>query len=181
MRTVNPGDRRRGPGCLGPRLASIRHAEHISRRTWQLAIATAVAAVLAASSSALGTAPSPPCPTVQQPAPVPDDGRGTPYIVDKSDNICGIDEPRAITNPAKVDVDALLASTPEVRQIKKKKITLDSAEGIHLMTKARRKVLAACEAVCTAEGHCSIWKKIERRDQRPVEDITLKAKAVIKA
>ena len=51
-------------------------------------------------------------------------------------------------------------------------LTCIAAEGILLMTKARRRVLAACQAVCAAERHCSIWKKIERRDQRPVVDRT---------
>lgn len=110
-----------------------------------------------------------------------DDGRGTPFVVDKSDSICGIDEPRALTNPAKVDYEALLNSTSEVRRMKKRKIDRNSAEGIRLLSVARRKVLFACEEVRSSEGHDSVWKKIKRRDQRAVADITRKVKAEIAA
>ncbi len=116
-----------------------------------------------------------------EPLPTADDGRGTPFVVDKSDSICGIDEPRALTNPAKVDYDALLKSTPEVKRMKKRKIDRDSAEGIRLLSAARRKVLSACESVRSSEGHDSVWKKIKRRDQRAVADITRKVKAEIAA
>ena len=114
-----------------------------------------------------------------EPSPVPDDGRGTPFVVDKSDSICGIDEPRAITKPAKVDYDSLLASTPEVRRMKKRKINRESAEGIRLLSAARRKVLSACEEVRSSEGYDSVWKQIKRRDQRAIADITKKVKAEI--
>ncbi len=110
-----------------------------------------------------------------------DDGRGTPYVVDRSDNICGIDEPRAITNPAKVDYEALLSATPEVRELKRRGIDPESAEGIRLLTGARSRVLAACETVRAAEGHCSVWKKIKRRDKRSISDLTRKVKAEIKS
>jgi hypothetical protein len=108
-----------------------------------------------------------------------DDGRGTPYIVNRADSICGIAEPRAITSPAKVDYDELLGATPEVRLIKRRRIDPESAKGIKLMTEARRKVLAACETVRASEGYCSIWKGIKRRDKTPVDDITAKVKAQI--
>ncbi|MEM1447744.1 MAG: hypothetical protein AAF957_04305 [Planctomycetota bacterium] len=101
-----------------------------------------------------------------------DDGRGTPYIVNKSDNICGLDQPRQLTNPAVVDYDALLAATPESKKIKKDKIDPKSSEGITLMTKARAKVLKACESVRQSGGHCSVWKAIKRRDKKAVSDIT---------
>lgn len=114
-------------------------------------------------------------------SPAEDDGRGTPYVVDKTDNICGIDEPRAITNPAKVDYQALLDETPEVKEIKRRKIDPDSAKGIELMTKARRRVLAACEKVRSAKSHCSIWKKIKRRDKQDVSDVTDEVKKEIQA
>ena len=116
----------------------------------------------------------------QDPALAPDlgdDGRGTPYVVDKTDNICGIDEPRAITSPARVDYDEVLAATEEVRTIKRRRIDPESAKVIKLMTEARRKVLAACESVRSDEGYCSVWKDIERRDKTPVDDVTEKVKA----
>ena len=101
-----------------------------------------------------------------------DDGRGTPYIVNKSDNICGLDEPRQLTNPAAVDYEALLAATAEVKKIKKDKIDPKSSEGITLMTKARSRVLKACESVRQSGGHDSVWKAIKRRDKKAIPDIT---------
>lgn len=105
-------------------------------------------------------------------APRADDGKGTPYVVNKSDNICGLDQPRQLTNPAVVDYDALLAATPEAKKIKKDKIDPKSSEGITLMTKARARVLKACEAVRASGGHCSVWKSISRRDGKAVSNIT---------
>ncbi len=103
---------------------------------------------------------------------VGDDGRGTPYIVNKSDNICGLDEPRQLTNPAVVDYGALLAATPEAKKIKKNKIDPASSEGITLMMKGRSRVLKACESVRQSGSHCSVWKSIKRRNKKAVSDIT---------
>jgi len=104
--------------------------------------------------------------------PTVDDGRGTPYVVNKSDNICGLDQPRQLTNPAKVDYQALLDATPEAKKIKDDKIDPESSEGITLMTKARARVLKACESVRASQGHCSVWKVIRRRDGKALSDIT---------
>lgn len=101
-----------------------------------------------------------------------DDGRGTPYVVTKSDNICGLDEPRQLTNPAVVDYDVLLEATDEHKKLIKDKIDPLSSEGITLLTKARARVLKACEAVRASNGHCSVWKVIKRRDKRSIDDIT---------
>jgi hypothetical protein len=101
-----------------------------------------------------------------------DDGRGTPYVVTKSDNICGLDEPRQLTKPAVVDYQALLEATDEHKKLIKDKIDETSSEGITLMTKARARVLKACEAVRASQGHCSVWKVIKRRDKRSIDDIT---------
>lgn len=106
------------------------------------------------------------------PVPIADDGRGTPYVVNKSDNICGLDQPRQLTNPAVVDYGSLVAATAEYRKIKKDKIDPKSSEGITLMTKARARVLKACESVRSSNGHCSVWKEIRRRDKKAVTDIT---------
>lgn len=109
--------------------------------------------------------------------PTPDDGRGTPYIVLKADNICGLDEPRQITMPAKVDYDAVLDDTPEMRELRRNGIDPTSSKGITLMTKARSRVLKACETVRTESGYDSVWKAITRRDSRAVADITDAVKA----
>jgi hypothetical protein len=103
-----------------------------------------------------------------------DDGGGTPYIFSRRDNICGkgVKNPASITRPATVNYKALLAATDEARKIKKDRIDLHSAEGLKLMTGAKRKVLKACEAVRRANNHCGVWKKITRRDGRRIADIT---------
>ena len=106
-----------------------------------------------------------------------DDGIGTDYVFFRTDSICGHKKGVAITKPATVDYEALLAATDEVRKIKKKNIRTDSAEGRILMTKARRKVLDACFKVYRTDGHCGVWKKISRRDGRAIPDITAKVKA----
>lgn len=107
----------------------------------------------------------------------PDDGRGTPFVVQKADNICGLDEPRQITTPAKVDYEALLQETTEVKELKRNGIDPTSSKGITLMTKARSRVLKACETVRTELGYDSIWKSITRRDSRAIPDATDQVKA----
>ena len=132
------------------------------------------AALLLAAPTRAQLPTAPPCPDLLV---TDDDGRGTPYVVDKTKNICGIDEPRALSNPAKIDYDAVLEATDEVKEIKRKRIDPDSAKGIKLMTEARRKVLAACELVRSDEMYCSVWKDIKRRDKTPIDDVTEKVKA----
>ena len=102
----------------------------------------------------------------------PDDGRGTPYVVNKTDNICGLDQPRQLTKPAFVDYDALLAATPEAKKVAKDRIDPNSSQGITLMTKARARVLKACESARASGGYCSVWKVIRRRDGKAVSNIT---------
>ena len=158
--------------------------------TVRVTIVGVVAAVLSASTAAQRTVSAPAADAatnlsarsstwVLGPVLVLGDGRGTPYILDRSDNICGLDEPRAISKPAKVDFTALLDATPEVRRLKRKRIRRDSAQGMQIMADARRRVLAVCQALCASEGHCSVWKKIRRRDRRAVPDLTAKAKAAL--
>ena len=108
-----------------------------------------------------------------------DDGKGTPFILDKKDNICGTDEPRAIQNPAKINYESVLNSTDEMRKIKQRKIDKDSAEGIRLLSLARRKILSACEKVQLAHGYDSMWRAVKRRDKRPIADLTDKVKQQI--
>ncbi len=93
-------------------------------------------------------------------------GKNTPYVVNRKDNICGLDEPRQISRPAKVDYQALLDMTPEVKKLKRKKIDPSSAKGADLMSKARRRVLTACATVRRANSYCSVWKKISLRERK---------------
>ena len=39
------------------------------------------------------------------------------WIVDRADNICGLDDAKMLSKPAKVDYDALLKATPEFKKI----------------------------------------------------------------
>lgn len=117
----------------------------------------------------------------QRAVPPDDDGRGTPYKVDKADNVCGLDEPRALTNPSKVDFNDLIEATPEAEAIRRRKIDRESAEGIRLLTEARARVLNACEKVRGELGYCSVWKAITRRDGKAVADITVQVKRQIES
>lgn len=111
----------------------------------------------------------------------PDDGRGTPYKLNKDDAICGLSEARQLTNPAKVDFKALMDVTAEMKELKRKKIDPNSARGIELTCKARELVRDACTLVRTEKAHCSIWKKISRRDRTKVPDVTSDVKAKLTA
>lgn len=101
-----------------------------------------------------------------------DDGRGTDYILNRSDNICGLDNPRQLTRPAKIDYDVLLAETSEMKLMKKEKINASSPRGIQLRTAAAKKVSRACEKVRSDKSYCSVWKSIRRRDGKRIKDIT---------
>lgn len=103
---------------------------------------------------------------------LPDDGRGTPYKVNKSDNLCGLSEPRQLSDPAKVDYPALLQATDEYREMRAKKIDPQSARGIDLHNKAHSRIIAACERARASRGHCSVWKAINRRNGKAVSDLT---------
>ena len=101
-----------------------------------------------------------------------DDGRGTDYVVVKTDNICGLEDPRQLTRPARVDHAKLIALTPQMQLMKREKINPNSARGIHLRTEAAKVVSRACEKVRGQKQFCSVWKKIRRRDGKKIADIT---------
>ncbi|MBK7875795.1 MAG: hypothetical protein IPJ77_08595 [Planctomycetes bacterium] len=94
------------------------------------------------------------------------------WICDRADNICGLDDSKMLSNPAKVDYDALLKATAEYKKIKDEKIDVNSAEGIQLRQKAAERVRDACEKVRTAKSYCSVWKTISHQDGRSIPDIT---------
>lgn len=94
------------------------------------------------------------------------------WICDRTDNICGLDDAKTLSSPAKVDYDALLKATPEYKKIKDEKIDVNSAEGIQLRQKAAERVRDACEKVRAAKGYCSVWKTIKHADGRSIPDIT---------
>ena len=94
------------------------------------------------------------------------------WICDRADNICGLDDAKQLSSPAKVDYDALLKATPEYKKIKDEKIDVNSAEGIQLRQKAAERVRDACEKVRVAKGYCSVWKTIKHADGRSIPDVT---------
>ena len=136
----------------------------------------AAAALLLLSVPVLAAAPRE-TPTITEVAS--DDGRGTDYILNRSDNICGLDNPRQLTRPAKIDYDVLLAETSEMKLMKKEKINASSPRGIQLRTAAAKKVSRACEKVRSDKSYCSVWKSIRRRDGKRIKDITTLVKKEI--
>jgi len=101
--------------------------------------------------------------------PVP---KGSGWIVRPSDNICGIADPRKISNPAKVDYDVLFEATPEIRQMRRERIDPSSARGKQLRRAANELITKAAETVRRERGHCGIWKAIRNRDGRQIPDVT---------
>lgn len=94
------------------------------------------------------------------------------WIADRTENICGLDDPKMLSNPAKVDYDTLLKATAEWKKMKDEKIDPNSAEGIQLRQKASERVRDACEKSRSSKGYCSVWKTIRHADGRSIPDIT---------
>ena len=94
------------------------------------------------------------------------------WEADSDDNICGLDDLRALSDPAKVDYDALWDATPEIKKMEAEGIDPDSAEGIRLKEAATDRIQEACKDLMDEKGHCSVWKKIDHTDGRKVSDIT---------
>lgn len=117
-------------------------------------------------------------PTVQAGASVEVDrivaaqASGTGWVVDKTDNICGLDDARMLSNPAKVDYDRLLRATPEMKKIRSDGIDPNSSKGIQLRTAAVDRVRKACNSVQQSNGYCSVWKSVSHRDGRSISDVT---------
>ncbi len=103
---------------------------------------------------------------------IPDDGRGSGYSFVTKDNLCGLKEARQLSSPAQVNYDSLLESTPEVRKMRARRIAPSSAQGTRLLAAARSRILKACKRELSDKGHCSIWKKISRRDGASINDVT---------
>jgi hypothetical protein len=99
------------------------------------------------------------------------------WICDRSDNICGLDDPKMLSKPAKIDYEALLKATPEMKKIAADKIDPNSSEGINLKNRAADRVREKSEAVRAAQGYCSVWKTISHKDGRTIPDITDLVKA----
>ena len=97
---------------------------------------------------------------------------GRTWIVNASDNICGLSEASQLSNPARVDFSKLMKATPEMKKIEKDGIDPKSPEGLRLKTAAADRVAKAAEKVRVDQGHCSVWKKIKHKDGRDITDLT---------
>ncbi len=96
------------------------------------------------------------------------------WVAEREDNICGLSDLRALSDPARVDYDHLWDATPEVKKMKREGIDPESAEGISLQQKATDRIREACDEVREDEDHCSVWKEIRHEDGRRIADITKK-------
>ena len=105
---------------------------------------------------------------------------GTDWIAKTADNVCGINNPKRVSNPARVSFDQLLEATEEIKKLKRDKIDPDSPEGIQLRQKAKERVTKACEAIRKDRGHCGIWKAIRHKDGRQIPDVTSAVKSKLK-
>jgi hypothetical protein len=99
------------------------------------------------------------------------------WIVDRTDNICGLDDPKMLSKPAKIDYDTVLRATAEMKKIKDDKIDPNSPQGIQLRQAAASRVQKAAEKVRVADGYCSVWKTIKHQDGRAIPDVTDAVKA----
>ena len=110
-------------------------------------------------------------------APAPRSQLLAGWVVDRADNICGLEDAKTLSKPAKVDYDALLKATVQYKKIKDNKIDPNSPEGIQLRQEAANKVRDACDKIRQQDGYCSVWKTIKHTDGRAVTDITDLVKA----
>jgi hypothetical protein len=101
-------------------------------------------------------------------AVVPESG----WIANAADCICGTSDVTKISNPAKVDYEALLDATSEMKEMKRDRIDPDSIRGKDLRKRASTAVTKICEVVRAGQGHCGVWKVIRNADGRIVPDIT---------
>lgn len=95
----------------------------------------------------------------------------------KTDNICGIDDLKKVSNPAEVDYPDLMASTPQMKRIEKDGIDPESPQGKILRQEAVRLITKTCEVVRRQKGYCGIWKAIAHEDARSITDATGYVKA----
>jgi hypothetical protein len=99
------------------------------------------------------------------------------WIVRPGDNICGLRDARMLSNPARVDLAALLEATPEMMLLARQGADPESAIWLQLRQQALDRCTRVCEALRVLGSHCSIWSAIEHRDRRGVPDLTELARA----
>ncbi len=95
-----------------------------------------------------------------------------PWRAEAQDNICGVSNPRQVTNPAVVDYAKALKATPEMQDLIARGIDPQSAEGQILRQRAVDHVGRVSLKVMRRNGHCSIWKTIKHRSGRNAPGLT---------
>jgi len=96
----------------------------------------------------------------------------TLWRAETRNNICGVSNPRHVTNPAVVDYTEVLSATPEMRDMGNRDIDPRSAEGQILRQRAVDHVRRVGSKVMRRNGHCSMWKEINHRAGRKASDLT---------
>jgi len=102
---------------------------------------------------------------------------GPAWIAKTSDSICGLRDARMLSNPARVDLAALLDSTPEMALLARQDADPESVIALHLRQQALDRCVKVCEALRVLGGYCSVWSTIRHRDGRQVPDLTEIARA----
>lgn len=95
------------------------------------------------------------------------------WQVDLKDNLCGLCVGRQLSAPARVELQELMDSTPEMRRVRIERIDEASATYTQLIEAARKRVLRACELERQAGGWCSVWSRIRHRRGHEAPVITL--------
>lgn len=125
-----------------------------------LAIAVAGTGGFAQAQSALHVAGAAVAPSEQR------------WIAKEEDNIVGIRDLDKVSRPARVDYDALMEATPQMKELRRRDLDPNSPEGKALRKAARTLVTKKCQAARAAGGYCSVWKAIASSDGRAVPDLT---------
>lgn len=141
-----------------------------------IAIALLGALLPGMASPAGGGPPGTPPGAVLPGAVLPDGGD---WIVEESDNVCGLKDSRQLSTPAVVDYDKLIEATAELREMKRKRIDKDSPEGQLLYNKAVDRVRTAASELMKTKGYDSVWKSIRHRRGQKAADATDEIKALI--
>lgn len=147
--------------------------------THRISKAVALCAVLALGGSLLTSANSIPARSLPTPRASFETAIASGWICDRADSICGLDDPKMLSKPAKVDYDALYKATSEYKKIRDEKIDPNSSEGIQLRQRAVDRIREKTESIRSQNGYCSAWKSIRHQDGRTVPDITDQVKALL--
>jgi len=104
---------------------------------------------------------------------------GTSWIADRTDIICGLDDPRLLSHPARIEYARVLECTAEMKKMREQNIDPTSSAGIQLKTAAVDRVRTAAEKARVQGNYCSVWKRISHKDGREVPDISTQVIALL--